>query len=65
MNIIAFELFFGKLFLVFQNRAITRARDRASASAMTSEHKLQTMAKLCHDVLAAVPDGQLPLDGAC
>ena len=35
---------------------------RPLLGAMTSEHKLQTMAKLCHDVLAAVPDGQLPLD---
>lgn len=31
---------------------------------MTDEQRLQTTAKLCHEVLGAVPDGQLSLEGS-
>ena len=35
---------------------------RSLLSNMDDEHKLQITSKLCHDVLAAVPDGQLNLE---
>ncbi|KAL1499117.1 hypothetical protein AB1Y20_013629 [Prymnesium parvum] len=37
---------------------------RALLSHMTDEQRLQTTAKLCHEVLAALPDGQLDLHAA-
>lgn len=37
---------------------------RALLSNMTDEQRLQITAKLCHDVLAIVPDGQLSLEAS-
>ena len=37
---------------------------RALLDPMDDEHKLQVTSKLCHDVLAAVPDGHLNLEDA-